>query len=167
LRILGIDPGSRVCGYGVVDLERGEARFVAAGTLRALQGRTPVRLSSLFRGLTALFAEHRPDGVAVETPFVGPSVSAALRIGEARGVVLLAAAEASVPVHEYAPAEVKRAVVGHGTASKPQVARLVQAWLRLSEPPESTDAADALALALCHARAAQSAAALASREVLA
>lgn len=167
LRIFGIDPGSRVCGYGVVDLDGGGARFVAAGTLRAGKGKAPERLSSIFRGLTVLLGEHRPDAVAVETPFVGPSVSAALRIGEARGVVLLAAAQAGVSVREYAPAEVKRAVVGHGAASKPQVGRLVQTWLRLAAPPDSPDAADALAIALCHARAVETEAAVASREVLA
>jgi len=157
MRIFGIDPGSRVCGYGVVDLEGGETRFVAAGALQAGREAAPARLFSLFRGLQALLEEHHPDAIAVETPFVGPNVAAALRIGEARGVVLLAAAEAGASIHEYAPARVKRAVVGHGTASKPQVGRLVQAWLGLAEPPRSPDAADALAIALCHARAAESA----------
>src|SRR5262245_5999950 len=98
---------------------------------------------------------HRPDVVALETPFVGRNVRAALRIGEARGVILLAAAEEGVPVHEYAPAEVKRSVVGHGGASKPQVASMVQAWLGLPAPPRPADAADALGLALCHAQRAR------------
>ena len=162
IRILGIDPGSRICGFGVLDLMGGQPRYVAAGALSAGPRETavPERLARLHRGLAGAIRRYRPDALAVETPFVGRNVAAAFRIGEARGVILLAASEAGVPVYEYAPAVVKRSVVGHGAASKPQTARLVQAWLGLPATPESADAADALALALCHAARSRSALAL-------
>lgn len=152
--ILGIDPGTRVAGYGVLELSARGPRYRASGTIRPSRAdATPGgRLRALRDGLRRVFRMHRPDVVALETPFVGRNVRAALRIGEARGVILLTASEEGVPVHEYAPAEVKRSVVGHGGASKPQVASLVQVWLGLPSPPRSTDAADALGLALCHAQ---------------
>ncbi|MGH7150520.1 MAG: crossover junction endodeoxyribonuclease RuvC [Planctomycetota bacterium] len=152
--ILGIDPGTRVSGYGILEVSTRGPRYRASGTIRSPHaGATPGdRLRALRDGLLQVFRKHRPDVVALETPFVGRNVRSALRIGEARGVILLTASEAGVPVHEYAPAEVKRSVVGHGGASKPQVASLVQVWLGLPSPPRPADAADALGLALCHAQ---------------
>ncbi|HET6203311.1 MAG TPA: crossover junction endodeoxyribonuclease RuvC [Planctomycetota bacterium] len=157
MRIFGIDPGTRVSGYGVLDMTNRGPKFVAAGALRVDPRGSPAGdgLRALHGGLARLFLEHRPDEVALETPFVGRNARAALRIGEARGVILLAASEAGLAVHEYAPAEVKRSVVGHGGASKPQVASLVGAWLGLSVAPRPADAADALGLALCHAQRCQ------------
>ncbi len=155
--ILGIDPGTRVSGYGVLELSARGPRYRACGTIRPPRAKATAgdRLRALRDGLLRVFRLHRPDVVALETPFVGRNVKAALRIGEARGVVLLTASEEGVPVHEYAPAEVKRSVVGHGGASKPQVAALVQAWLGLPAPPKPADAADALGLALCDAQRAR------------
>jgi len=154
-RILGIDPGTLRLGYGVVEAGGGaRLRYVECGVITA-SPRAPraVRLVEIARGLRELVAEMRPQAVAMEEAFAGKNVQSALALGEARGVALLVAGEADLTVAGYPPATVKKNVVGHGRATKDQIAYLVQATLKLRRAP-SSDAADALAIAICHARCA-------------
>jgi len=152
VKILGIDPGSTVVGYGVVDGEPGrQARLTECGVLRPTP-ETPLahRLQAIHEGVTELLARHRPDAVALEGIFYGKNVRTTVVLGHARGVILLAAEQAGVPVAEYAPATVKRTVVGQGRAAKAQVGYMVAQLLRLSAAPAPPDAADGVALALTH-----------------
>ena len=149
MRLLGVDPGTEVLGWGIVTLEK-NPRLVACGAIRAKRSQSaPKRLAQMADGLSGVIREHRPDIAAVEKAFFGKSAASALRIGEARGVVLAELARAGVPVEEITPAEVKRAVVGSGSAHKRQVQRMVAAVLGLAELPEPLDASDALAVAVC------------------
>jgi crossover junction endodeoxyribonuclease RuvC len=151
LRILGIDPGSLVTGYGVVERRGADVHHVAHGTLRPPRtAPLAARLAALQAGLASVIAAHRPDLVVVEQVFVASNARAALVLGQARGAALAAAAAAGLAVEELSPQEVKRAVVGHGGAQKLQVQRMVQRLLALAAAP-ATDAADALAAALCRA----------------
>lgn len=163
MRALGIDPGSRVTGWGVVAREAGGFRRVACGAVRLEGTAVPARLARLLAACRTLLDTWMPDVVVVERNFVAHNVQSAFRLGEARGVVLAAAAAAGRPVHEYTPATVKLAAVGHGRADKETVTRGVVALLRLAERPP-VDAADALALALCHLQQAPLLAALARAE---
>jgi crossover junction endodeoxyribonuclease RuvC len=152
-RILGIDPGTVRLGYGLVEIV-GSAllRYIECGTITAPAGRPRAeRLLEIGRGLRDLVNEHRPDAIAMEEAFFGKNVQSTLALGEARGVALLIAGEAGLMVAGYSPATVKKAIVGHGRASKDQIAYLVRAMLKLRRLP-SSDAADALAIAICHAR---------------
>lgn len=150
MRVLGIDPGTRVVGWGVVERKGGAVRAVAWGALRAPASReVPERLRILHEGILALVVEHRPEAVAVEEAFFGKGARAALALGEGRGVALLAAALAGLPVRQYPPATVKKAVTGRGAAPKEQVGAMVRVILGLPTPPEPADAADALAVAIC------------------
>lgn len=151
MTILGIDPGSTVTGYGLIQHEDRVSRLLECGCIRT-KARTsfPERLKKIYAELTDRLAELRPDEVAVEDVFYSENVKAALRIGHARGVILLAAANAGVPIAEYTPREVKRAVVGSGAASKEQVQFMVKHILHLKELPHPYDVTDALAVALCH-----------------
>ena len=150
MRALGIDPGSRVTGFGVVEVSGTSFRHLASGTI-ALGSSTTLaaRLASLYVECLRLLAEWSPGVVVLERAFVARNVQSAFRIGEVRGVVLAAAAAGGAALHEYAPATVKLAAVGHGRAAKDEVGRGVAARLGLGRAPVS-DAADALALALCH-----------------
>ncbi len=149
-RILGIDPGSQITGYGFIEFDPGRSRALLFGTLRQRRGVSlPDRLHAIYRDLSALIAEHEPGVVAVETAFYHKNVRSALVLGHVRGVVLLAAREAGLPVQEYAPREIKLAVTGNGNAGKEQVAFMVRGLLGLTETPVF-DASDALAAALCH-----------------
>jgi crossover junction endodeoxyribonuclease RuvC len=151
LRILGIDPGSLVTGYGVVERSGADVRHVAHGTLRPPRAAgLAARLAAIHEGIREVIAAHRPDGVVVEQVFVASNARAALVLGQARGVALAAAAAAGLAVEELSPQEVKRAVAGHGAAPKAQVQRMVQRLLALRSAP-AQDAADALAAALCRA----------------
>jgi crossover junction endodeoxyribonuclease RuvC len=155
MRILGIDPGTAAMGYGIVEVVD-EPCLVEYGVLSssrqlALPQRL-LRLFGLFELLEALIERFEPDAVAVEELFFARNVTTAFAVGQARGVVLLAAARHNLPVAEYKPAEVKQAVVGYGRADKPQVQQMVQIALGLGELPRPDDAADALAIALCHAQ---------------
>jgi len=156
MRVLGIDPGSRRTGWGVVQLEGTRLHHVGAGTI-AVPEKLPLakRLHMIHQGLQQVIAEHQPEAVAVEEIFFAKYANAALKLGHARGVALLAAAQAELEVHEYPPAVVKRTVVGRGAADKLQVARLIAALLGLKSPPEE-DAADALAVAITHIQASRS-----------
>jgi crossover junction endodeoxyribonuclease RuvC len=150
MRVLGIDPGSLATGYGVVERCGARVVHVAHGTLRPPRaGALAERLAALHAGLARAIAAHRPEVAVVERIFAGRSARAALVLGHARGVALAAAAEAGLPVLEYAPGEIKQAVVGTGGAEKRQVQAMVGRLLGLAELP-AADAADALAAALCH-----------------
>jgi crossover junction endodeoxyribonuclease RuvC len=148
LRVLGVDPGMAVTGYGCVEGAAGQAHAVSHGTLRAT-GDAPEQLAQLFAAAEQLLSDCRPDALAVERLFYGRNVRTAMGVGQARGVLLLAAARAGLPVHEYTPTAVKTAVTGYGAAGKGQVQAMVRALLRLTETPRPDDAADALAVALC------------------
>ncbi len=154
MRIFGIDPGSDRTGYGCVETDGSRHRIVVCGavTTPALAA-FPDKLLEIHRQLTALMHQCRPDAAAIENLFHAANVRSALKLGHARGVAMLAAVEAGVPVFEYTPAEIKRAVVGYGRAEKPQVQHMVKLLLGLAAVPSPHDAADALAVAICHVHA--------------
>lgn len=152
--VLGIDPGLSTTGYGLVE-GTDPPRALMAGVIRTGTGSsTHQRLAELYRGLQDVIAESRPDVVAVETVFTNRNLHTAASVGRASGVALLAAAEAGLPVFEYVPTMVKSAVTGDGSANKGQMQRMLVRLLGLSEVPNPADAADALAIALCHLRSA-------------
>ena len=148
-RILGIDPGSRITGFGIVETSGRGFRYVTSGVIRTASAPFPDRLRVIFEDLSALISEHQPHGMAVEQVHVRHNVATALKLGQARGVAICAGAVKALPVHEYTPAEAKQALVGHGGADKRQVQTMVRLLLDLPSPPPE-DAADALAMALCH-----------------
>jgi crossover junction endodeoxyribonuclease RuvC len=152
--VLGIDPGLSATGYGVV--ESGQPPVaVLAGVIRTdPSARMENRLAELFAGLTQIIAEACPDAVALETVFTNRNLQTAISVGRASGVAILAAAQAGVGVTEYVPTAVKSAITGDGSASKAQIQQMVARLLRLAAPPRPADAADALAIALCHLRVA-------------
>jgi crossover junction endodeoxyribonuclease RuvC len=150
MRILGIDPGTRVCGYGVIEVDGPDARALDYGVVRARDASLPKRLQAVHRGLRTIIDRFQPDVAALEGAFFGKNALSALKIGEGRGAALLAVADGGIEVVEYAPAEVKKAVTGSGRAQKGQVQQMVRILLNLRELPEPEDAADALAIALCH-----------------
>jgi crossover junction endodeoxyribonuclease RuvC len=151
VRIIGIDPGSRVTGYGVIESNAGRQRIVAFGRICTDAGTLPQRLLQIQNALTEILREHRPAEAAVEQVFVKRNATTAMVLGQARGVALCTAAAAGLAVTEYAATQIKQAITGSGRAEKPQVAHMVKLLLKLTEPPPS-DAADALAVALCHAQ---------------
>ena len=154
MRIFGIDPGSERTGYGCVETNGSRHRIVVCGAIKTpASAPFPDKLLHIHSKLTALITECRPECVAVENLFHAVNVRSALKLGHARGVAMLAAVEAGVPVMEYTPAEIKRAVVGYGRAEKHQVQHMVKLMLGLPAVPSPHDAADALAVAICHAHA--------------
>jgi len=154
VKVVGIDPGTAACGYGIVHESAGRLRAVDHGWWRTSPGDRPeVRLKTIFDAVAELVTRHEPDAVALEESFVGADARTALSVGQARGAVLVACAAAGLECVEYAPAHVKKAVCGYGRAEKAQVKRMVKAILGLDAPPASTHAADALAVAICHALA--------------
>jgi len=160
MRVFGIDCGTEFTGYGVVEVDS-EARMprlvhLAAGTIRLnKKDKTPQRLAQVYAELTAMMALHQPDVVAIEEVFFSANAKSALKLGQVRGVAMLAAATSRLPVVEYAPLKIKSAVVGYGLAAKEQVQFMVTRLLELDRAPESPDAADALAIAICHIHSAQ------------
>jgi len=152
MRVLGIDCGCERTGFGVVDTDGRTHRFVTSGVIRT-SSRDPmsVRLEQIHRGLARALADYHPEAVAVEEVFHAVNVKTALQLAHVRGIALLAAAQAGLPVGEYSPLEVKTSVVGYGRAEKNQVKMMIASLLGLAEPPASADAADALAVAICHA----------------
>lgn len=150
-RILGLDPGSQRTGFGIIDCRAGTEAHVASGCIDVAGGDMVVRLQRIHSRLCALVAEHRPDMVAIERVFLHRNPDSALKLGQARGVALCAAASQGASVHEYAPRAIKMAVTGYGAAGKPQVAQMVRTLLAL-EAALQADAADALAAALCHSQ---------------
>ena len=152
MRVLGIDCGSRVTGYGVIDTDGAACIFVRCGVIRS-KSTEPIanRLKSIYKGIFEVIREFQPDAAAFESLFYATNVQSALKLGHVRGVSIFAAVEANLPVFEYSPLEVKSAVTGYGRAEKPQVQQMVRALLKLNAPPEPYDASDALAVAICHA----------------
>jgi crossover junction endodeoxyribonuclease RuvC len=154
VKVLGIDPGTAACGYGIVQKSGGRLRATVHGWWRTPAGQRPeLRLKTLYGGVTELIAAHAPEAVVLEESFVGADARTALSVGQARGAVLVAAAVAGIECAEYAPARIKQAVCGYGRADKGQVGRMVAAILGLDAPPATSHAADALAVAICHALA--------------
>ena len=154
MRIFGIDPGSERTGYGCVESDGRRHRLVTCGAIAAPPGAAlPERLSRIYRELSALLRTAQPECVAIENLFHARHARAALTLGHARGVAVLAAVQAGVPVVEYTPAEIKRAVAGYGRAEKAQMQQMVKLLLGLDTAPSPYDAADALAIAICHAHA--------------
>ncbi len=154
--VLGIDPGLATTGYGLVREKDGELRAIAYGVITTSASLPlPRRLQRLYRELKALIETYRPRAGALETLFFGRNVRTAMTVGQARGVALLALADANLPVSEYTPLAVKQAVVGYGRADKRQVQEMVRALLGLEERPRPDDAADALAVAICHLHSAR------------
>ncbi len=155
MRILGVDPGTRFTGYGVLDIVSGTPRYVTHGVIKTV-AKAPLweRIQHIHVSIAEIAAERKPDVLAIERCFVSKNIQSALKLGHTRGVIIVACMNEGADVAEYAPTEVKSAVTGTGRAEKHQVAQMVKAILGLSEPPPE-DAADALAVALCHAAGAR------------
>lgn len=163
--VLGVDPGTAITGYGLVSQDGADLALVDYGTINTSQHVPhPQRLQTIHRDLGEIISRHRPSAVAVEKLFFSKNVRTALSVGQARGVVLLAVADAGVPLYEYTPLEVKQSVVGYGRATKDQVQQLVKLLLLLDFVPEPDDAADAIAVAICHIHSARLKAMLAEQE---
>jgi crossover junction endodeoxyribonuclease RuvC len=151
MRVLGIDPGSRITGYGIIDKEGNRLVHVDNGAIFTDSQRDfPLRLQRIYRGLSEVIERYRPDAVAVENIFFATNVQSALKLGQARGAAIVAGVNAGLPVFEYTALQVKQAVVGHGRADKQQVQKMLKALLSLPECAQE-DASDALATAVCHA----------------
>jgi crossover junction endodeoxyribonuclease RuvC len=151
VKVFGIDPGSDRTGYGCVESDGSRHHLLSCGAVTSLpRAPFPERLLGIYDGLAALLEQHRPDCIAIEDVFHARNVRSALTLGHARGVALLAATRTGLPVAAYAPAEIKRAVVGYGRADKQQMQRMIGLLLGLDAPPTPHDAADALAVAICH-----------------
>ena len=162
IRILGIDPGLRSTGFGVIDVDGQHKHYVASGCIKTQSGELSERLKVILDSLRIVIAQHKPDQVSVEKVFVNVNPQSTLLLGQARGAAICAAVLADLPVGEYTALQVKQAVVGNGHAEKEQVQLMVQRLLKLSGTP-SPDAADALACAICHAHGGQGLGALATR----
>lgn len=151
MRILGIDPGTAITGYGIIDIIEGEPHLVTYGVIRTDASQPmPERLQIIYQGMGALLAEYAPDAAAVEEVFFGRNITTAITVGQARGVLILALANADIPIEEYSPPKIKDAVTGYGKADKHQVQLMVRNLLHLEETPRPDDAADGLAVALTH-----------------
>ena len=153
MRVLGIDPGTITMGYGVVDSQDDEIALTDCGALVSPE-RSPIgeRLRYLYNELLAIIGRHQPDAVAVEQPFVAKNVRSALAIGRAQAIALLAAANRRIPTYEYTPTQIKQRVANYGASSKEQIQEMVRLQLGLPQVPQPNDAADALAVAICHLR---------------
>lgn len=152
MRILGIDPGLAIVGWGVVDYQNTKFRTVAYGSIQTpAHTRTEERLKSIYEGMKSLFETYHPDAMSIEELFFDKNITTGIRVAEARGVILLTAEQAGIPIREYTPMQVKQAVVGYGKAEKKQVIAMVTRILNLKDPPKPDDTADALALAICDA----------------
>jgi len=151
MRILGIDPGIAIVGYGVVDKEGNRYKTVAYDAVTT-KAHTPLeeRLEIVYNGIVELIKEYRPDAMSIEELFFNNNAKTALTVGQARGVIILAAVQNHVPVYEYTPLQVKQALTGYGRASKTQIQQMMKSMLGLSEVPKPDDVADALAIAVCH-----------------
>jgi crossover junction endodeoxyribonuclease RuvC len=153
--ILGVDPGSRITGYGIIRAEGRQMEYIDSGCIRVGEKPMAERLQTIFHSLALLIGEYRPEQFAIEQVFMARNPDSALKLGQARGAAIVSAANSGLPVYEYSARQVKQAVVGKGGADKSQVQHMVQALLKLSRKPQA-DAADALAIALCHAHMSQS-----------
>jgi crossover junction endodeoxyribonuclease RuvC len=149
--VLGVDPGTLVTGFGVISCAGETLALLEAGTIKNRNTQSmPLRLKRIYEGLQALIDRHHPDEFAIESAFYGKNAQSALKLGQARGVSILAAVEKEIPTTEYTPREVKQAVVGKGTASKEQVQFMVQTLLQLKGEKMPLDTSDAIAVAICH-----------------
>lgn len=157
MRILGIDPGVAIVGFGVVDTDKGKNRLVKCGVITT-PAHTPLssRLNSIYLDLMELIETFRPEAIAIEELFFNTNITTGISVAQARGVILLACYQSGVPVYEYTPLQVKQAVCGYGRAEKKQVMDMVKRILNLQDVPRPDDAADAVAIALCHARSSTS-----------
>jgi crossover junction endodeoxyribonuclease RuvC len=157
LRVLGLDPGIAIVGFGAIEADRGQFRSVTYGAIRTAAG-LPLseRLEIIYDDLTQLLDTLQPDAVAIEELFFNTNITTGISVAHGRGILLLACRKKRIPVYEYTPLQVKQSVVGYGRAEKKQVMEMVRRMLHLSEVPKPDDAADAMAIALCHGRAATS-----------
>ena len=150
--ILGVDPGTLITGYSVVEFEKRRFKVLTYDVIKNLSARTmPIRLKEIYDTLCTVIERFHPDEFAIETAFYGKNAQSALKLGHARGVAILAAVNFQLPTTEYSPREIKKVVTGNGAASKQQVQYMVKAQLKLRETPKFFDASDALAVAMCHA----------------
>ena len=157
MRILGIDPGYGITGFGIVDAQRNNFRLLQYGAITTPPGTDfPLRLQMIYNDMTELLRVAQPDCVAIEELFFGQNVTTGINVAQSRGVILLAIRQAGLPIYEYKPAQVKQSVVGYGNATKRQVQDMTKRLLKLDAMPKPDDAADAIALALCHARSSTS-----------
>lgn len=154
-RILGIDPGSRITGFGIVEIEAGQCRYVTSGCIRVQPTSLAEKLQQIYDNLSEVIRQYHPTEAAIEQVFMAKNADSALKLGQARGVAIVAAATHALSVAEYSARQIKQAVVGHGGADKSQVQHMVMSLLQLSAKPQA-DAADGLAVALCHANTMQS-----------
>ncbi len=151
MRVLGIDPSSRATGYGLIESGEKDPIVLAYGAIKPpARAALPAKLLAIKSGIAGLIALHRPDEIAVENPFLAKNIKTALLLGQVRGAVLVAVAEAALPLYEYSPLEIKKAVTGFGQAEKGQVGAMIRVLLRIEDAGPEEDAADALACALCH-----------------
>lgn len=156
MRIIGIDPGTGILGFGVIDITAGKTQLVDAGVIRTpIKEDDAVRLETIYQELTDIITASKPDVMSVEKLFFARNVTTAMTVAQARGVVLLCARLASLPIFEYTPMQIKLAVAGYGKADKKQMQEMVRVLLKLKEVPQPDDAADALAAALTHASSAR------------
>ncbi len=149
MRILGIDPGSRITGYGLIDIQGNSPSYVSSGCIQLSGEKLPEKLGMIFTEISELISQFKPDRFSIENVFMHRNADSALKLGQARGAAICAAVTSGLPVAEYAPRAIKQAVVGKGGADKTQVQHMVRILLSLSQTPQA-DAADALAIALCH-----------------
>jgi crossover junction endodeoxyribonuclease RuvC len=151
MRIIGIDPGTGILGFGVIDVEKGKVQLVDAGVIRTpVKEDDAVRLQTIYDELTDIIAETKPEMMSVEKLFFARNVTTAMTVAQARGVVLLCAMQAGLKIHEYTPMQIKQALTGYGRAEKKQIQEMVRVILQLKEIPKPDDAADALAAAITH-----------------
>ncbi len=149
MRILGIDPGSLITGYGVIDVENNKTRYVTSGCVRATEDTLPERLKTIFEGVSEIVRTYQPTEIVIEQVFMQRNADSALKLGQARGAAICAGVQHALPVYEYTARQIKQAIVGKGSAAKVQVQHMVKVLLKLPAAPQA-DAADALAAALCH-----------------
>ena len=157
MRILGIDPGYGITGFGIIDTQRSPYQLLQYGAITTPAGTDfPLRLQMIYNDMTQLLLMAKPDAVAIEELFFGQNVTTGIGVAQSRGVILLAIQQANIPIYQYKPMQVKQSVVGYGNATKHQVQDMTRRILRLPTIPKPDDAADAIAIALCHARSATS-----------
>ena len=157
MRILGIDPGYGITGFGIVDAQRSNYQLLQYGAITTPAGTDfPLRLQMIYNDMTELLQVSKPDVVAIEELFFGQNVTTGIGVAQSRGVILLAIQQAGIPIYQYKPAQVKQSVVGYGNATKHQVQDMTRRLLHLQSVPKPDDAADAIAIALCHARSSTS-----------
>ena len=157
MRILGIDPGYGITGFGLIDAQRGQSQLLRCGAITTPAGLDfPIRLQMIYNDMTELLKLAKPDAVAIEELFFGQNVTTGIGVAQSRGVILLAIQQADIPIYQYKPMQVKQAVVGYGNATKHQVMDMTKRILHLEKMPKPDDAADAIAIALCHARSSTS-----------